>query len=741
MSRVQWLAILALVGLPAVASAAQAPRGAGPYIGYVYPAGGQQGTTVQLKVGGQGVDDAEKVLVTGAGVSGRVVECYRRVGPQDMQLLGEQRRLLLAKFPRGKTVASALAPASSTGEMMMDSPTTPGKPATAGQPATPVRKDAPETILARIEARTREYVNRPACSSIAGLVFVEVKIASDAPPGERELRLATPRGVSTPLAFYVGQVPETCRKPMLTAAFQVLGKEESALRKRPPEEVEMRITLPCTMNGQIASGEENLYRFEARQGQRLVISTLARQLVPFIADAVPGWFQPVLTLRDAEGREVAYNDDYRFKPDPTILFEVPKDGEYVLSVTDAIYRGREDFVYRVTIGELPFVTSVFPLGGRVGAAATVEMEGWNLETAKLTPPGREAGPGVHLIAVSKGRLIANPVPFALDTLPEGFDKEPNNAPLRAQKVKLPIIINGRIDRPDDWDVFQVTGHAGDKLVAEVQARQLDSPLDSMLKITDAAGRVLAFNDDRENPVAGLNTHHADSYLSIQLPADGRYYVHLCDTARGFGDEYGYRLRVSMPRPDFALRVVPSSLSLRNRNTSPISVYAIRKDGFNGPIKLSLKEPPAGLSSTTVSLPANQDTVRLTLKCDRVRSNQPLNLTVEGRAKIGDGEIAREAAPAEDRMQAFLWRHLVPCEELTAMVYNPIVELSPKRVHVPPADQDKSKAVPVAPVAGKQTFTKQQVAGRLRQLRQLFDEWLITDRFYDKKVAECEAVRQ
>ena len=34
----------------------------------------------------------------------------------------------------------------------------------------------------------------------------------------------------------------------------------------------------------------------------------------------------------------------------------------MLAINDAIYRGREDFVYRVTVGELPFVTSIFPLG-------------------------------------------------------------------------------------------------------------------------------------------------------------------------------------------------------------------------------------------------------------------------------------------------------------------------------------------------------------------------------------------
>ena len=73
-----------------------------------------------------------------------------------------------------------------------------------------------------------------------------------------------------------------------------------------------------------------------------------------------------MVLSDANGKEVAYDDDYRFKPDPMIFYEVPKDGEYVLGDLRRLYRGREDFVYRITAGELPFVTSIFPLGGRAG---------------------------------------------------------------------------------------------------------------------------------------------------------------------------------------------------------------------------------------------------------------------------------------------------------------------------------------------------------------------------------------
>ncbi|MCY2986575.1 MAG: PPC domain-containing protein [Planctomycetota bacterium] len=488
MRKVEWLAVLGLVSWLAAAPAAQAQ--VRPYIGYVYPAGGQQGTTLQVKLGGQGLDDVNQVLVSGTGVHAKIVEYFRRLGAQETTLLSEQLRAL----KRGKVaVASTMAPLATAESPGMNSESTPADKAGAAKP-----EEATRELLARIEKRLAENVQRPASVSIANLVFVEVTLDPEAKPGERELRLATPRGVSNPLVFHVGQLPEISRTPMRTSNFQVLGKEELALRKRPADEVEQRITLPCTVNGQVASGEVNRYRFEARKGQRLLLSADARELIPFIADAVPGWFQPVLALYDAKGKEVAYNDDYRFQPDPVVFYKVPQDGEYTFTITDAIYRGREDFVYRVTIGELPFVTSIFPLGGRVGAPVKIKMKGWNLEQAELTPPPSDAGPGIYSVAACKAGFVSNRLAFALDSLPEGFDKEPNNDQAHAQKVTLPIIVNGRIDRPDDVDVFQVAGRADDTIVAEVSARRLDSPLDSVLRVTDATGQVLAFNDDHED---------------------------------------------------------------------------------------------------------------------------------------------------------------------------------------------------------------------------------------------------
>ena len=47
---------------------------------------------------------------------------------------------------------------------------------------------------------------------------------------------------------------------------------------------------------------------------------------------------------------------------------------------------------------------------------------------------------------------------------------------------------------------------------------------------------------------------------------------------------------------------------------------------------------------------------------------------------------------------------------------------------------------VDPSAVKPKFSKQQVAGRPRQLELLFEEGLLTEDFHARKVVECEAAR-
>src|SRR5512136_235252 len=94
-SKLLWAKLLSLAGWLAMASVAWAqPR---PYLGFVYPAGGQQGTTFQIRLGGQGWDDLSAVAVTGKGVTARITENYRRMDNMEMQLINEQASVLRRK--------------------------------------------------------------------------------------------------------------------------------------------------------------------------------------------------------------------------------------------------------------------------------------------------------------------------------------------------------------------------------------------------------------------------------------------------------------------------------------------------------------------------------------------------------------------------------------------------------------------------------------------------------------------
>lgn len=756
-----------LLGLAVLLAAASWASAQSQYIGYVYPAGGQQGSTFPIRLGGQGLLHASDLVVSGEGVTVRLVDYYRVVDNQEMALLNQQLNELRKKettlsdamaakmawweFPApigpdtGPDAVSALiCPVCGTANSLeatvcircntkLEKPKDPkpGEKEAKGGPPKSEKEVAKQKLIERLQMRFAEDERNPAVRSQTELVFAEITVASDAKPGRREIRVITKRGVSNPLPFYVGQVPEVARKPMKTMQLPVLGKEYLAQRKRPLAEEELRVTVPCAMNGQIAAGEVNRYRFQAGKGQRLVISAKARELVPYVPDGVPGWFQAVLKLYDANGKELAYNDDFRFNPDPLIYFEVPEDGEYLLTINEALYRGRESFVYRITIGELPYVTSVFPLGARVGEPVKIEMDGWNLEKTTPVPPPKDAKPGRHQITATNGKFVSNHVPFALDTLPECLDKEPNDEPSKAQKVSLPIIINGRADRPGDWDVFEVEGKAGETIVAEVHARRLGSPLDSFVKVTGADGKVIALNDDHYDAGSGLNTDHADSYLMVKLPAAGKYFIHLGDTRRHAGKEYAYRLRISQPQPDFALRLVPSRIIMGSKAAATVTVYAIRKDGYDGPIKLSFKDLPKGLESPGATLAARQEAVGLTLRTSLTEMETPVNVTIAGTAKIGDREIVREAVPAEDRMQAFLWRHLLPAEDLPVLVYNSSYQPPEDRIRPPIRDQDRPKGM-------KRTLRKSSVQGYLRQIERLYQEWLFTEEFANREIASIEA---
>ncbi|MBN1343601.1 MAG: PPC domain-containing protein [Phycisphaerae bacterium] len=633
-----------------------------PHIGYIYPAGGQRGATFEIWVGGQFLQGVTDAYVSGKGVHASIIQHYRPLKNIDK----EQRDALQRKMKevRDKRLAEASekgkGPAGPRNRFVRRRASKPStnKADTANLPNHPLLRDIDDMSLRELEHLRHELLNikkRQQNAQIAETVVVKVTIDPGAALGDRELRLLTRAGLTNPMCFQVGAMPETR---------ELESNDPKAYSQRPPDPP---VDLPVLLNGQIKPGDVDRFRFRAKAGQRLVIEAYARRLVPYLADAVPGWFQATLALYDAAGNEVAFEDDYRFDPDPVLFYKIPSDGVFELEIRDAIYRGREDFVYRIAVGEQPFITQAFPLGARTGSKAVASVEGWNLARDQVTLRTQPGGDRIRETALRQDKWLSNPVTYAVERLPECDEAEPDDTTQKAQRVDLPRVVNGRIDKPGDVDVFRFDGRGGDEVVAEVLARRLGSPLDSLLQLTDASGRVLAWNDDQEDKASGLLTHHADSYCRFRLPADGTYYVRLADSQRHGGKTYAYRLRIGPPRPDFELRMTPSSISVPAGRAAAICVYAFRKDGFNGDIDVVLKDAPSGFKLSGGQIPSGRDRVRMTLAAPWRGSDEPIVLNLEGRARVGGTTISRPVVPAEDMMQAFLYRHLVPSQELMVVV--------------------------------------------------------------------------
>ena len=115
------------------------------------------------------------------------------------------------------------------------------------------------------------------------------------------------------------------------------------------------------------------------------------------------------------------------------------------------------------------------------------------------------------------------------------EKEPNDGFAQAQKLTLPITIDGTIGKEKDVDVFLLEGKSGQKIAAEILAARLGSPADLRLTLYNAEYHVLAESDNTRG--------EPDPRISFTLPRDGTYYLGVQESNDLGGPQYGYRLLV------------------------------------------------------------------------------------------------------------------------------------------------------------------------------------------------------
>ena len=467
-------------------------------------------------------------------------------------------------------------------------------------------------------------------------------IAPDAPLGIQQIRIVTPYGVSNALNFIVGSLPEMTEDEATEAA-----------------EMSNWLELPVTVNGEITSiDDEDRFSFDLKKNARLICEVTAQQLGSPL--------DSYLVLQDAKGAEVA-NSGQGNGLDSVLDYTALEAGKYTLYIRDIRYKGGKGFRYRLSVGELPYLETIFPLGGQRGTDNPIAVTGANLETVNAiqvaidaqTPTGQQM-----LRVQTPSGLASNPHPFSIGSLVEMGETEPNNTTEKANAVNAPITINGKIDESGDIDQFSFQIKEPQLLVFEVEALRLSSQLDALLTLYGAEKQMEAGTDTKtyeaaEEQVLMVNDDASgtDARIEWNFTEAGKYSIAIRDLNNQGGTSYPYRLNIRPLEPNFTLSAVvldsqnrPSGLDsprVSRGGTFTMQVNVGRLDRHTGPIRLHCPTLPKTfeVSPAVVEVGQNKALLTVTAPWDAPLGLMPF--TVAGVSAVGNRQVERTATPSSN----------------------------------------------------------------------------------------------
>jgi hypothetical protein len=471
---------------------------------------------------------------------------------------------------------------------------------------------------------------RPATGPVPVVRSVKLKltVAADAEPGVREFRVASCLGLSSVGQVVVSDYPVVEEK----------GDNNTREKANP-------VPVPCTVSGRIEVAEDvDYFKFKAAAGQTITFALYGARIEDKIHD-LQKHLDPMLTLYDADGRELAANDDFFFA-DPLLSYTFAKGGDYYIQVRDSKYDGDARWVYALTITDRPYATHVYPMAGKAGSKIEVEPIGSAAKVKAKVALQVPTRPGLQTVTLDLGKDKTNPVPFLVSELPQVMEQEPNDTPEQATRVTIPCGINGRIDKPRDLDHFVFTAKKGRAIRFEVKARRfgtlLRSSLDSVIDILSPKGTVLASNDDLFGKDAGL---------VFSPPADGDYVLRVRDLNSKGGPTYVYHVEADWARPDFSLRCDGDKATIAPGARAAWFVHVTRTNGFTGPVKVEVKGLPAGVTVNPLTIPATMTQGLLVLSAGDKAVKGVANVEVTGTATATfdgkDETLVRTATPIQE----------------------------------------------------------------------------------------------
>lgn len=452
----------------------------------------------------------------------------------------------------------------------------------------------------------------------------EVQIAPDVPAGTYDCRLVGRFGLSNPRLFAVTH-----------------GLNDAAeVEPNNDDKTAQKISINQAINGRSDGNDQDVFRISLKAGQRITAEAQAAKM----QSAMDG----VLTLYSAEGTQLAANGDY-YGRDPLIDFIAPKDGEYLLVLSDLSFRG--GFAYRFVVSDLPQIENAFPtvveagketqvqiLGRNLGSASNPSAQKLNdlpLDTLPWTVSAADSNaarfayrflehPTRHSVLASAatctmngfqirptpGQQALNPFTLLVSESPVTLENDANNTPETAQAITFPAMVAGRFNEPRDADWFSFSVEEAGRYGIEVYCERIDGQADPYVLITDEKGNRVNELDDFGHRINAFDGHLRDPSGFVDLQPKQNYRLLVQDRYRRGGPRYQYAFSIRKERPDFFVAAIhsqnpgPGGINLWRGGAIHFDLIIHQRDNFRGPLTITAEGLPPGLHAAPTIVQGN-----------------------------------------------------------------------------------------------------------------------------------------
>jgi len=453
-------------------------------------------------------------------------------------------------------------------------------------------------------------------------------IGSDVKHGRYSVYLFGKRGLSSSRVLLVNPLP-------------VVNEEDPTEDNNSVTDVK----LPVAVQGAIgAQGDMDQYSFVAQANEQVVIECWAYR--------IDSTLRSRLEVYGPDDQKVP-TSKLQFGTDSMLTIRAPVSGKYTVRLTDLVYSGSPNAIYRLEIHSLPRVLFTVPAVIKEGESQELRAFGYNLggqasigtslESRPVEVSAKELTPGFRLPAFADSISVtatATPLSILQSIHPVGLSltddriviSDQQNVELnKALPLQIPTDISGHLPAAQARHWYKLKLQAGEAIHIDGIGSRAGSPVDLAVHVFSQDGKkqLQVLNDEPFN-IGGVRfpSAHFDPSGLFTASKNGTYYLVVRNRIGTTTDDPRriYRLRVTRQQPDIAVVAIgsqaatPSGVTVRPGGHAAIHLLATANSALKHAVCISATGLPAGVSCEDVWIGPGVRQVPMTFYATESASN-------------------------------------------------------------------------------------------------------------------------